>query len=187
MKQANEKAHANAIMAASVARAVGQIEEANATGVYTAECYDKDGNLKWRDTYKNLVVTQGKNDALDKYLSGATYTAAWYLGLISSVGYSNIVAGDTAASHAGWTESSAYAAANRPTVSFAAAASGSKTTSAAVSFAINAAGTIKGSFLISNNTKGGTTGILYSAGLFTGGDKVVDNGDTLNVTYTASL
>ena len=36
-------------------------------------------------------------------------------------------------------------------------------------------------------TVGNTNGALYSAGLFTGGDRAVANGDTLNVSYTASL
>lgn len=71
--------------------------------------------------------------------------------------------------------------------SFAAASGGSKALSAAASFSINANVTIKGCILISNSTKGGTTGVLYSAGLFTGGDKVVQSGDTLNVMWTGSL
>jgi hypothetical protein len=33
----------------------------------------------------------------------------------------------------------------------------------------------------------GTAGVLFSAGDFTGGDKFVDSGDTLNVTYAFSL
>lgn len=182
-----EKANAIENMGAGLGRNTGMLEEAHATGFYTVECYGTDGKLKWSDTIKNLVTTVGKNDALDKYLAGATYTAAWYLGLISSAGYTGVAAGDTSASHAGWTESAAYSQAARPTVGFSAASGGSKSTSAALVFSINAAATIKGSFLISNSTKSGTTGILYSAGLFTGGDKVVDNGDTLNVSYTASL
>ena len=42
----------------------------------------------------------------------------------------------------------------------------------------------QGAVLASNNTKAGTTGVLYSAGLFSGGDRAVQSGDTLNVSYT---
>jgi hypothetical protein len=54
------------------------------------------------------------------------------------------------------------------------------------SFAMLVNGTVvAGAFLASVNS--GTSGILFSAGDFTGGDKTVDNGDTLNVTYSFSL
>ena len=45
--------------------------------------------------------------------------------------------------------------------------------------------TIAGAFLCSVTS--GTSGVLFSAGDFTGGDKIVDSGDTLTVTYTFSL
>lgn len=189
MKKTNTAAAAAIAAAASgLGRNVGASEGANATGVYTVECRDKHGNLKWSDDFKNLVTTGGKNDALDKYLSGSAYTAAWYLGLIGIASYTTgPAAGDTAATHGGWAEASGYSQASRPTAAFAVASAGSKALSSAAVFSINADTTIKGCFLISNATKGGTTGILYSAGLFTGGDKVVQNGDTLNVSYSASL
>ena len=46
--------------------------------------------------------------------------------------------------------------------------------------------TIKGLFLCSDNTKGGTTGTLFATAAFTGGNQTVNNGDTLKVTYTVS-
>jgi hypothetical protein len=159
-------------------------EDAHATGKYTVTCVGPDGNVKWTDEINNLVTTVGKNDLLDKYLAGSAYTATWYLGLISITSYTAVAAGDTAASHAGWTESVVYSNANRPTPTFNAASAGSKATTA-TAFNINGTDTIKGCFLISNNTKSGTSGTLYSAGLFSGGDKAVGSGDTLNVTYTA--
>ena len=163
-------------------------EGANATGRYAVECYDAEGNLKWTDEIKNLVTTAGKNFALDTLFSGATYTAAWYVGLMSSSSYTTgAAAGDTSASHGGWTEDQNYTQTARPTASFASASGGSKALSSAAAFSMNASTTIKGCFMISNSSKGGTTGTLYSAGLFTGGDKVLQNGDTLNVSYTASL
>ena len=44
-----------------------------------------------------------------------------------------------------------------------------------------------GALTLTNTTVGNTNGALYSAGLFSGGDRAVANGDTLNVSYTASL
>ena len=184
----SEKANAQDGGTAGIGRGVSIVEKAEAHGKYLVQCFDKDGNLKWEDTIENVVCTGGKNDALDKYLAGSAYTAAWYLGLISATGYTTgPAAGDTMASHGGWQEDQNYSAGTRPAPTFAAASGGSKSTSSAVSYSINATTTIKGCFLTSNNTKGGTTGILYSAGTFSNGDKSVGNGDTLNVTYTASL
>src|SRR4051812_21996531 len=86
-------------------------------------CLDKDGNEKWRETIRNLVTTEGKNDIIDKYFKGATYTAAWYLGLKGTGAAS---AGDTLASHGAWTEATPYAG-NRPAITWGTTSSGSNT------------------------------------------------------------
>lgn len=149
--------------------------------------------VKWEDTVQNLVATGGKNDALDKYLAGSAYTATWFLGLITLTSYTAVAATDTMASHAGWLEAGGtnapiYSQGARPTAAWSAASAGAKALSAALAFTIaTTGGTIKGCFLTSVATKDGTTGILYSAGLFTGGDKIVNVTDVLNVSYTASL
>ena len=151
---------------------------------YNFECRDADGNVKWTESFTNLVTTAGKNDILTNQFKGSSYTAAWYLGLIDNAGFSAIAAGDTASSHAGWTESTAYSNANRPTLSFGTASAGSLAATAAT-FNINATATINGAFSITNSTKGGTTGVLYSAGSF-GATRSVANLDTLNVTLTVT-
>ena len=180
----SEKANARDAAAVTVAAGAGQEEQIQATGVYTVECIGADGQVKWTEQIKNLVVTVGKNDLLDKYFTGTSYTATWYLGLINSGG--TFSAGDTMVTHGGWTENTGYAAATRPAPTWNAASSGSKATTA-TAFSINASGTIGGAFMTTDNTKGGTAGILYSAGNFTGGNRTVASGDTLNVTYTASV
>jgi hypothetical protein len=173
---------------AAVGKGSIQSELSEAHGIYTVECFGPDGLPKWNDQIENIVTTVGKNDALDKYLVGSAYTAAFYLGLISITSYVSVpVIADTMASHATWAEDQNYSQAARPTTAWSAAAAGAKALSAAAVFSINASTTIKGCFLTTISTKGGATGILYSAGLFTGGDKVVANGDTLNVSYTASM
>ena len=40
--------------------------------VWTIECYDSEGNLKWGETKKNLVTTEGLNHVLSSTLDGGT-------------------------------------------------------------------------------------------------------------------
>jgi hypothetical protein len=156
------------------------------------QCFDKDGNLKWEAKSENLVVNVGLKDMNDKYFTGSAYTAAWYIGLYGAAASNNPAAGDTAASHAGWTEVTAYSQATRPQAVFAAATTAdpsviTNSASPAV-YSINGTTTVGGAFLISNSTKGGTTGTLFSAADFQSpGDRSVASGDTINVTYQFSL
>lgn len=147
--------------------------------------------VKWVQPIDNLVTTVGKNFALDSYLAGSAYTAAWFMGLISLVSYSAVAVGDTQASHAGWLEAGATNAPTfsgaRKTAAWAAASAGSKALSAGLVFTFTGAGTVKGCFLTTGSAVDGTTGTLYSAGLFSGGDQPVVSTNTLTVTYTASL
>jgi hypothetical protein len=193
----DERSNATESGDATVTRGGGQHESAEAHGRYEAECIGPDGDVKWRDTIENVVTTVGKNLALDTFLAGAAYTVTGpFMGLISSVGYAaGPVAADTMASHAGWTEAGVTNAPTytvpRKTAAWNAAAAGSKALSAALSFAITGAGTVKGAFLVYGagalSTVDNTAGTLYSAGVFSGGDKIVANLDTLNVSWTGSL
>lgn len=146
---------------------------------YHIECVGADGKVKWVEEFDNLVTTAGKNDLLDKYFKGSAYTAAWYLGL---KGTGSAAAGDTLASHSGWSEVTPYSG-NRPAITFGTSSSGSNTATA-VSYSINATATVAGAFIASVNT--GTSGTLYSAGDFAASRSVV-SGDTLNVTLTVSF
>jgi len=163
-----------------------------AGGVFTIQCFDKEGNLKWEASKHNLVVNIGLQDMNTKYFSGSAYTAAWYIGLYGAGASNNPAAGDTMSSHAGWVEVTAYSQATRPAATFGTATTAdpsviSNSASVAV-FTINGTTTVGGAFLTSNNTKGGTTGTLFSASDFTApGDRSVVNGDTLNVLYSFSL
>jgi len=167
-------------------------EKVKAGGVFTVQCFDSEGNLKWSEEKHNLVVNVGLKDMNDKYFTGSSYTAAWYLGLYGAASSNDPAAGDTMASHAGWTEVTAYSESTRPQCNFGSATTADPsviTNSSSVAvFSINGTTTVGGAFLTSSNTKGGTTGILFSAADFQSpGDRAVVSGDVLNVTYTFSL
>lgn len=152
--------------------------------VYDAICLDRHGAVKWQDTAHNLVTDAGKKYLLDTFFAAGvsvSSTEAMKVGL-KNVGA--IANADTAASHAGWTEFTSYTDTTRRAVPFGISASGSGTVTkslGAVTFLISAGGVIAGAFLITNSTKGGTTGTLYSVGDFTNSRTVV-NTDVLTVT-----
>ena len=165
--------------------------KARAGGVYKVQCVGADGHVKWEEEMHNLVVNQGLQNMVAAYLDAATQTTVWYIGLITGPGSgTTIAAGDTLATHAGWTEFTNYTG-NRKTATFGTATTADPSvidnTASPASFSISGAGgTVAGAFLASVDT--GTSGTLFSASDFQSpGDRVVVSGDTLNVVYTFSL
>src|SRR5512139_2131824 len=126
----------------------------------------RDGKLLWVEEFDNLVVDAGLNDSLDKHLKGSSYTAAWYVGVTTSS--PTFAAGDTmSGGHAGWTESTTYDEANRPTLTLGTVSGKSVDNSASKAvFTISGSVTLGGAFVVTTNNKGGSTGILYGGGAF---------------------
>ncbi len=186
---------------ASVTRGASGHDALSVEGIYVAECYGPDGVLKWRDTIENTVMTEGKNLAFNTIMAGSSFTVTGpYMGLISAVSYSAISAADTGAQidgtnawkEAGGSNTPGYTG-NRKTCAWSSASAGAVTLSAALAFAISS-GTnvvVKGCFILFGtgalNTKDDAHGTLWSAGLFSSGDKTVSSGDTLNVSYSVSM
>jgi hypothetical protein len=167
-------------------------EQATATGIYHVECHDKDGKLKWSADTQNLVVNEGLAYMAGTALTSVTQITTWYIGLYGAGASNTPAAGDTMASHAGWTEVVPYSNATRVAATFVTAttANPSVVTNAAspATFNINATSTVGGAFLTSGSAKNGTTGTLFSAADFSApGDRSVVSGDIISVTYTFSL
>jgi hypothetical protein len=177
------------------------LEQLMVAGTWHFNCV-RDGEVIWEDTVKNTVMTAGKNHLLDNYLNTSAFTQTGpMLGMISSVSYSAINATDTSASHSGWLEAGS---ANAPTWStpgsgarincnglFSAASAGAKALSAAQSFTMSGSGTLKGAAMWLGSgavvTNASTAGTLFSAGLFTGGDRSVINLDVVNASWSLAV
>jgi hypothetical protein len=159
-------------------------------GIYKVECFDSFGRLKWTTFAKNGVTDVGIASVLNIYLRAQTQITAWYIGLIDNAGFTALASSDTMASHVGWSEVAGanYSDANRIAWSAGAPSGGAVVNATSSDFHMinGSALTVRGLFLISDNTKGGTTGTLFSTAAFTGGNQTVNNGDTLKVTYTVS-
>lgn len=143
--------------------------------------------LKWIDGFENLVTTEGKNDTLNKYFKGSSYTAAFFVGLVDNAGFSAFAAGDTAAQIGGsngWAEATAYSEGTRQTLTLGTPSGGAVDNSASkATFSINGTVTIHGAFAITDNTKSGTSGVLYGEGAFSA-DRPLLPGDIVKVTVT---
>jgi hypothetical protein len=177
---------------ANVLKGNGTRDGLKGGGIFTVRCHDKDGNLKWEQKSHNLVVNVGLAFVNTTFFKGSGYTAAWYIGVYGPASSNNPSSTDTMASHAGWTEVTAYSNATRPAATFGAATTADPSvianSAAPAQFLINASANVGGAFLTTGDSPGGSSGVLFSASDFAApGDRVVQNGDVLSVTYTFSL
>ena len=171
-------------------------------GFYHVECRDKDGNLKWEESFPNLVNEVGKELMFNTLLrtSGTYTTTGPFLGLIGGAGPTFGTGTDTMTSHAGWTEFTNYTVGGSPvrgTAVFAAATSTGSTptnvttcTASSITYTITGGGgTVSGCFLVTgsgaSSTQSNTGGVLYSAGAFATA-KITTAGDTVAVTYSTT-
>lgn len=186
---------------ASMGSGNSMVDAVKVKGHFSFICRDKDGNELWREETDNLLTQIGKALLLDEALAGSSYTAAEYLGLISSASYSAISGGDTMASHSGWLEAGN---ANAPTysgtrgtcawssatVSGASAYSANKALSAGLVFTFTGSGTVEGGFIVAGSgavdTIDNTSGTLYAAGTFSAPQPVIAT-NTLTVSYSTTL
>lgn len=156
----------------------------------------------WRNgvllnTYKTIndITNEGKNLLFDVMFNGngsgggaqaQIATTSWFIGLISLASYTALAATDTMASHSGWTEFTTYTPANRIVWGSGTSSGQSVTNASALTYTVTApGGTVKGVFVTSSTTIGGTTGKLWATALFAA-DVPVSAGDALRVTYTVS-
>jgi hypothetical protein len=170
-------------------------------GAYHVVCRDVDGNVKWEESFPNLVNAVGKQLMLDTLLKGSAYTVTGpYLGLIGTTSPTFGTGSDTMTSHAGWTEFINYTvggSAVRGTAVFGSATSAGSTPSnvttsaaSAITYTITGAGgNVTGCFLVTgsgaSSTQSNTGGTLYSAGAFATA-KTTTAGDTVSVTYSTT-
>lgn len=157
---------------------------------FTVECYDLNGNFKWKETIKNLVTDEGLSFVIQTCFTGEdTKPTTWYVGLKDT---GAPAAGDTASalpSVGAWTEYTEYSETVRQTLTLASETGQSTNNSGAVAaFTIDTpAPDVFGVFVVDSSAKNQSSAatVLYGVGDFAS-QKVVDALDTLNVTVTLS-
>jgi hypothetical protein len=116
--------------------------------------------------FKNGITTAGLNALGETNFRGGTVYTSWFAGLIDQNYYTALSPADVMSSHAGWRELQGYQGSNRPAWSPSPGVSGVFRNSAGVAYTFTGASqTIQGAFLASDNTLGGTAGLLFSTGL----------------------
>lgn len=200
-----DKIHSADQFSARVLANGGVGEHGKIIGEYDFKCYRKGlfgrKKLVWQDKAPNIITDLGANFALNQAF-GAAQNTTYYLGLISSVGYTTPPAvANSMSLHTGWTEAGDStnmpqwgipALSGRAAITWNAASARAKSLNAAASFTIATnGGTLKGGFIVTGSgasaTHDDTNGTLFSAGLFSLGDKVVQVGDVVQVSYTVTL
>lgn len=153
-------------------------------GVFTVAHY-RNGQLLEEFEVQNNATIEGRNLMLDVMFNSEAPIAAWYIGLVDGAVTPVFDENDTLASN-GWDELTSYTQATRIAWSPAAASGASIENTTRREFTINATCTVAGLFLASDNTKGGTAGVLFAGAAFDTPRNFV-NGDVCQIQYTVAL
>lgn len=133
----------------------------------------------------NDITNLGLDTILNVMFNAGTQATTWYMGLVNNAGFSALSNSDTMGGHAGWTEYQTYDEAARPEWTAGDASSQQMTNAVEVVFTIGGTATLKGVFITTSQTKGGTTGTLWSTAPFALPVAVQDD-DVLKLTYTVT-
>lgn len=159
-----------------------------ATGAYI----DRVNGGAWQET-PNLIVTEGLAHMLSVAFAQTAKPAGYYLALFS--GSASPAANWTASNFASVaseivSQSEGYTAATRPVwtppASTATASIDNMSTVASLTIATATSLNVTGAAMLTNNTRGGTTGALISATKYSA-TRVFQNGDVFEVGYRISL
>ena len=154
------------------------------------EYFDRINGGEWQTTH-NLVVNEGLAHLLNVAMGTTAKPAGYYLALFS--GATAPAANWTAATFPSVAQeitslTEGYADATRPAWAPGVAANGSISNSVAASLTITTATTLSvtGLALLTNNTRGGTSGVLVSATKFAS-TRSFQNGDVYQIGYKLDL
>lgn len=150
-------------------------------GKFLAELFSPDGQRLWRKRVRNSVLDPALDDILQVYFAGGTPKTSWFLGLIDNQSFTGVDGGDSLLSHPGWLENINYSQGARAAWS-PSIGGGLASNAASQAFTFTKGVSLAGMFVASNSTKGGTSGLLWSAGLF-GQPKAVAAGQILRLSY----
>jgi hypothetical protein len=173
-------------LVANMTRMRQMLEQIPLVGKWRSEHWRSGKLLDVYDTH-NDITTPAKNSLFDTMFNAATQIGAssWVAGLIDNSGFTGYNASDTMSSHTGWTEWTSYTQTTRVAWGQGAASAAAITNASPITFDINGTGTIRGLFITTVATKGGTTGLLWSAASYSSTVAVVP-GDQIRSTYSLS-
>lgn len=155
-------------------------------GMFPVVEHWRDGKLLNTYSFPNAITNVGKDYLFNAgFNTGTVVTQAnWCMGLVDNASFSAFSGADTMASH-GWIEFTGYSQATRVAWGQATSTAQTVTNGTPCTFDITATGNLNGIFVTSVNTKGGTTGILWTEGSFPSVVPVV-SGDQIKTTYALS-
>jgi hypothetical protein len=188
----SEKIRAGDKVDAAVIASRAVNEKANVYSLWEFQCLGGDGQVKWVDHVKNMVLDEGLNKLLGIMFAGSSQYSGWYVGLVDGASVTPAGSWQYTGIGSSFTENTTYTAGTRESFTPGAVASKQvSNTGSKASFTISGSSQIQvcGAFLCAGpnaSTKGNNASgnIIYAISQFSSGAKTLDPADVLKVTVT---